>query len=164
MDDTLMQFRRCDLCATHHYHNCDPTKDTYMVTPSNQLPLSEPNFLLHIRPNLWLQDRPPLEAWLKSAKHNLPCARDHPEIVDQYLVEELSQNRIGSQYHINWATMHVSHFGVIPKHHQPNKWRLVVDLCHPAKQSVNDGIPKSLCSLSLITIDLASLTSAKDPF
>jgi len=93
---------------------------------------------------------------LKSAKRNLPCALDHPEVVDQYLAEELSYNRLAGPYHINWAShMHISRFGVIPKHHQPNKWRLIIDLSHPAKHSVNDGIPKPLCSLSYITIDSA---------
>ena len=51
--------------------------------------------------------------------------------------------------------MHISRFGVIPKHHQPNKWRLIIDLSHPAKHNVNDGIPNRLCSLSYITIDSA---------
>ena len=42
---------------------------------------------------------------------------------------------------------------VIPKNHQPDKWRLIVDLSHPAGHSVNDNIPKALCSLSYITVD-----------
>ena len=50
---------------------------------------------------------------------------------------------------------HISHFGVIPKCHTPNKWRLIIDLSHPAGHSVNDGIPKSLCSLSYVTVDTA---------
>ena len=48
---------------------------------------------------------------------------------------------------------HVSRFGVIPKNHQPNKWRLIFDLSHPKGYSVNDGIPKELCSMSYITTD-----------
>ena len=50
---------------------------------------------------------------------------------------------------------HISRFGVIPKNHQPNKWRLIIDLSHPASRSVNDGIPKNLCSLTYITVDSA---------
>ena len=49
--------------------------------------------------------------------------------------------------------MHISRFGVIPKTHQPNKWRLIIDLSHPQGHSVNDNIPKMLCSLSYITVD-----------
>ena len=37
--------------------------------------------------------------------------------------------------------------------HQPNKWRLIIDLSYPKGHSVNDGIPKSLCSLSYISVD-----------
>ena len=47
----------------------------------------------------------------------------------------------------------ISRFGVIPKHHKPNSWRLIIDLSHPQGYSVNDGIPSSLCSIKYITID-----------
>ena len=47
----------------------------------------------------------------------------------------------------------VSRFGIIPKHHQTNSWRLIVDLSHPPGFSVNDGIPKHLCSLQYVNID-----------
>ena len=42
---------------------------------------------------------------------------------------------------------------MIPKSHQPDKWRLIVDLSFPHTQSVNDGISKDLCSMSYVTID-----------
>ena len=44
---------------------------------------------------------------------------------------------------------------MIPKHHQPNKWRLIINLSHPANCSVNGSIPKELCSLTYITVDSA---------
>ena len=47
----------------------------------------------------------------------------------------------------------INRFGVIPKHHQANKWCLIVDLSHPEGFSINDGIPSHLCSLSYITVD-----------
>ena len=50
---------------------------------------------------------------------------------------------------------HISRFGVIPKRHTPSKWRLIVDLSYPTSHSVNDGIPKILCSLSYVTVDTA---------
>jgi len=50
---------------------------------------------------------------------------------------------------------HISRFGVIPKKHQPGKWRLIVDLSHSSGHSVNDGIPKPLCSLTYITVNTA---------
>ena len=39
------------------------------------------------------------------------------------------------------------------KNHQQDKWRLIVDLSFSKDRSVNDGVPKSLCSLSYITVD-----------
>ena len=42
---------------------------------------------------------------------------------------------------------------VIPKHHQPNKWRLIIDLSYPNGHSVNNGIPKHICSLSYCTVE-----------
>ena len=51
--------------------------------------------------------------------------------------------------------IHVIRFGVIPKLHQPGKWRLIVDLSAPRGFSVNDGIPLELCSLSYASVDEA---------
>ena len=59
---------------------------------------------------------------------------------------------------ISLQRTYISRFGVIPKSHQPDKWRLIVDLSHPTGKSVNDGIPKSLCSMSYITTDHAIST------
>ena len=93
---------------------------------------------------------------LKSARTNLGGALQHPKVVEEYLATEFSQHRIASPF--NKAAVpkaHISRFGVIPKGHQPDKWRLIVDLSHPTELSVNNGIPKHLCSLSYITIDTA---------
>ena len=93
---------------------------------------------------------------LTSAKKNLDCSLQHPSVVDQYLAEELSCHRMAGPFNTNFIPgAHISRFGVIPKNHQPNKWRLIVDLSHPAGHSVNDGIPKDLCSLTYITVDMA---------
>ena len=51
------------------------------------------------------------------------------------------------------SSCHISRFGVIPKGIQPNKWRLIVDQSFPKGHSINDGIPKHLCSLKYISID-----------
>ena len=42
---------------------------------------------------------------------------------------------------------------VITKSHQLNKWHLIFDLSSPSGHSVNDGIPKELCSMSYISVD-----------
>ena len=87
---------------------------------------------------------------------NLAGALQHPNVVEEYLATELSQHRVAGPFDkADVPKAHISRFGVIPKGHQPNKWRLIVDLSHPAELSVNDRIPKHLCSLSYITIDTA---------
>ena len=93
---------------------------------------------------------------LKSARKNLNGALQHPQIVEEYLSTEVSHHRVAGPFNKEPPlTAHINRFGVIPKRHQPNKWRLIVDLSYPAGQSVNDGIPKTLCGLSYITIDSA---------
>ncbi len=51
--------------------------------------------------------------------------------------------------------MHINRFGVIPKPHQPGKWRLITDLSNPKGGSVNDGISRSLCSMAYSSVDQA---------
>ena len=49
--------------------------------------------------------------------------------------------------------MHISSLGVVPKKHSTNKWRLILDLSHRRGTSVNDGINRSLCSLTYMKMD-----------
>ena len=73
---------------------------------------------------------PPFE--LKSAKRNMNSARTHAKIVDDYLAEEVQAGRVMGSFPSNAIpNAQVSHFGVIPKAHQRNKWRLIIDLSHP---------------------------------
>ena len=91
---------------------------------------------------------------LKLVTKNLECALQHKEVVDEYLQNELSHKRISGPFKkCEVPRVQISRFGVIPKNHQPNKWRLIVDLSFPKGHSVNDGISKSLSSLSYITVD-----------
>ena len=93
---------------------------------------------------------------LKPARKNLDGALQHPSVVDEYITEEITQHRvIGPLPKATVPMAHISRFGVIPKRHTPNKWRLIIGLSHPAGHSVNDGIPKSLRSLSYVTVDTA---------
>ena len=97
-----------------------------------------------------------------SAKNNLQSAVDHPTMVDDYLHHELSLGRISGPYSpTRCPDVHINRFGVIPKNHQQDKWRLITDLSHPAGSSVNDGIPSQLCSLIYVTIDDAILNILK---
>ena len=92
---------------------------------------------------------------LKAATRNLEGAREHPDVVTDYLSIEVSLGRVAGPFPPQAVPqVHISRFGVIPKGHT-GKWRLIVDLSHPRGHSVNDGIPKSLCSLKYVTIDEA---------
>ena len=66
---------------------------------------------------------------LKSAKKNLDCALQHPQVVEEYLLEEVAQERVAGPFHTSAVpTIHISRFGVIPKNHKPNRWRLIFTL------------------------------------
>lgn len=42
---------------------------------------------------------------------------------------------------------------MIPKNHQPDKWKLIVNLSDPAGSSVNDGIDRELRFLKYVSVD-----------
>ena len=92
---------------------------------------------------------------LKPCKHNLLSTREHPHVVEEYLMSELEQGRIADITDTPNAELHVhvSPFGVIPKKHKPDRWRLIFDLSAPDGASVNDGISKENSSLSYVSID-----------
>lgn len=70
---------------------------------------------------------------LRSSKKNLLGALQHPQVVDDYLQAEIAEHRVIGPFQMeDIPAAHISRFGVIPKHHSPNKWRLIVDLSHPA--------------------------------
>ena len=92
---------------------------------------------------------------LKSNRRNLASAADHPEVIQEYLSNEISNGRIGPTSHFPQLakSCHVSPFGVIPQKAKPSKWRLIMDLSSPMGHSVNDGIDKELAGLSYVSID-----------
>lgn len=86
---------------------------------------------------------------LCSAATNMQSASDNPQPVIEYLHNELQEKRILGPFHPSQSQdIHISRFGVIPKRHQPGKWRLILDLSHPPNRSVNDGVAKELYSLT----------------
>ena len=91
---------------------------------------------------------------LKLAQKNLDSALQHKEVISEYFQTEIDNKRVAESFSKEETTgVQISRFGVIPKNHQPNNWRLIVDLSYLKGHSVNDGIPKSLCSLSYISVD-----------
>ena len=92
--------------------------------------------------------------YLKSARKNLDNALQHKQVVSEYLQTEIHNKRVAGPFSRGDITgVQINHFGVIPKNHQPNKCRLIINLSNPKGHSVNDDIPKCLCSLSYISVD-----------
>ena len=78
-----------------------------------------------------------------------------PQVVEEYLREEVLCNRIVklTQSEACKLGIHCSLFGVIPKKHNPNKWRPIVAFSALEGSSVNDGIARDLCSTSYLAMD-----------
>ncbi len=83
-------------------------------------------------------------------------ALDNTEVVDQYLAKEVGLKRVVGPFATSMLPeAMISSFGVIPKPHQPGKYRLILDLSRPKGSSVNDGIEPEVCSLSYASVDQA---------
>ena len=95
-----------------------------------------------------------LSTHLSTARQNMCSTLAHPEVVEEYLAKERRDGRVLGPFPLEISPpVHVSRFGVIPKSGKPNKWRLIIDLSHPQQRSVNDGIPKALCSMTYVRVD-----------
>ncbi|XP_062511310.1 uncharacterized protein LOC134187209 [Corticium candelabrum] len=86
----------------------------------------------------------------------MKTAKANAAVIDSYLQEECAAARISCPDERRAAEAHISPMDVIPKAHQPGRWRLIVDLLSPRAASVNDGIAPNLCSLSYVSIDVAA--------
>ena len=95
----------------------------------------------------------PSKAQCVSAKRNMRSAQQHSSVVEDYLEKEVSMSRVIGPLSDKISGVQINKFGVIPKNHQPGKWRIIVDLSSPDKASVNDGISQELCSLSYVSVD-----------
>ena len=91
---------------------------------------------------------------LKAASVNMQLALQNPDVIRERLSTECKAGRvIGPLPREMFSQVHVSRFGVIPKKHQPGKWRMIIDMSSPKGHSVNDGISRDLCSLSYASVD-----------
>ena len=84
---------------------------------------------------------------------NMRSASENRDPIDRYVRAEAQERRLIRL--VGAAPVRVSRVGVIPKPHQPGKWRLITDLSFPKGQSVNDGIGAEVCSVSYATVDQA---------
>ena len=91
---------------------------------------------------------------LEAARSNMHSTKNHPEVIDEYVQQELHQGNFLGPFPPHTApVVHINRFGVIPKKHQPGKWRLITDLSFPEGASVNSTIDTKLCSLKYITVE-----------
>ena len=94
------------------------------------------------------------KARLKPHRKNHPSCHSKPSVVSERIKAEVLAGRLLGPVTPNLLpVVHVSPMGLVPKPHQPDKFRLIVDLSSPGDNSVNDGIPSDLCSLKYASID-----------
>ena len=85
---------------------------------------------------------------------NMRSASEHPEPVDSYVESELRAGRI-VKVAADTSGLRISRSGVLPKPHQPGRWRLITDLSSPKGRSVNDRVDPVVCSVLYASVDEA---------
>ena len=91
----------------------------------------------------------------KKLPKNMQSAREGWAAINEYLAQECAEGRILGQFvEQSLPQLQVSRLGVVPKH-TPGLKRLIVDLSSPDGHRVNDGISRSLCSLTYVSVDTA---------
>lgn len=85
---------------------------------------------------------------LHSNTTNMPSVCQHPQLVEAHIRAESAAGRLIGPLppHLS-VLVETSPIGLIPKPHQPGKWRLIVDLSSPAGSSVNDAIAPDICHM-----------------
>ena len=71
-----------------------------------------------------------------------------PHLVEAHIkVEVEAEHLLGPLPPHLARIVQTSSIGLIPKAHQPGKWRLIVELSSPAGHSINDAIVPDLCHM-----------------
>ena len=91
---------------------------------------------------------------LRQAPGNHKSVHSNPDEVDKYIAAELAAGKLIESQSPS-TNVHISPIGIIPKPHQPGKFRLIVDLSAPMGGSVNDGIVADMCSVKYANVDSA---------
>ena len=91
---------------------------------------------------------------LRSSSRNHPSALANESVVRDYIRTELEAGRfVGPVAEALTPLVHCSPIGLVPKSHQTDKWRMIVDLSFPLNHSINDGISPELSSMSYASVD-----------
>jgi hypothetical protein len=84
---------------------------------------------------------------------NLVSASEHPEIVTQNILKEISLGRMAGPFlKPPLKNLQCHPVGVVPKKHSAD-WRTIYHLSYPEGDSINDGIPKDSYSLQYVRVD-----------
>ena len=90
----------------------------------------------------------------QSRASNHPSSLANEAVVQERISVEVRAGRLLGPLPARLSSLvHVSPVGLVPKAHQANSWRMIVDLSHPPHGSVNDGIRRELCSLCYASVD-----------
>lgn len=95
---------------------------------------------------------------LKSMETNMSSALANPEVVDKYIANEVKAGTLQAVMEQDeQARTHCNPIGMVPKNHQPGKFRLIVNLSAPEGSSVNDAISSDLASVKYTTVRQAAI-------
>ena len=84
------------------------------------------------------------------ANRNMSSTFKNPQVFEDYLSKQATAGNIFGPFSPSTLPyVHINRFGIIPKKHQPGKWRL-------SHQDVNDA---TLCSLTYTTVDEVAATA-----
>ena len=87
------------------------------------------------------------------ASPNLKSASEFPEIMEEKLAKEISQDRIAGLFHeLPFVNLHISPIGIVPKK-EVGQYRLIHYLSYPKDNSINDHIPDELKTVHYSSID-----------
>ena len=85
------------------------------------------------------------QMFCRSTLTNMQSAAVWLEVISSFLEAEVQAGRVLGPVEPEAArAVQVNRFGLVPKNHQPGKWRLIIDLSFPRGRSVNDGIELGL--------------------
>ena len=92
---------------------------------------------------------------LRASSSHLPSAEAHAYLISRRIAEEIAAGTLTAAPSLPIQDVHTSLIGIIPKPHQPGKFRLVIDLSTPHGASINDAISPELSSLTYPRVDQA---------
>ena len=90
---------------------------------------------------------------LRGNHSNMPSVQQRPHLVEAHIKAEVEAGHLLGPLPPHLARIaQTSPIGLIPKAHQPGKWKLIVDLSSPAGHSINDGIAPDLCHMQYASV------------